>query len=87
MEQMSNETPSATTAPAGRPAVAERTATHIPVSTPPVTGRVYGGGSGSDGVFANLSAKHENGEKLEEHPPVRPSESSDTDIFSKDDKC
>jgi hypothetical protein len=35
-------------------------------------GRVYGGGTGSDGVFANLSAKPERGEKLEEHPPVRP---------------
>lgn len=39
--------------------------TFIPTST-----RVYGGGSGSDGVFANLSAKPETGEKTEEHPPV-----------------
>lgn len=31
---------------------------------------VYGGGMESDGVFANLSAKPESGEKLEEHPPV-----------------
>ena len=36
--------------------------------------RVYGGGarpSSNDGVFANLSAKPEHGEKLEEQPPVR----------------
>ena len=35
--------------------------------------RVYGGGtrpSSNDGVFANLSAKPEHGEKLEEQPPV-----------------
>jgi hypothetical protein len=67
---MNNETPSAMMAPDGRPAVVERTLTHIPAFAPPVTGRVYGGGSGSDGVFANLSAKPESGEKIEEHPPV-----------------
>lgn len=42
-------------------------------STPPIasTGRVYGGGSTSnDGVFANLDAKPERGEKTEEQPPV-----------------
>lgn len=44
---------------------------HTPVFAPTVQGRVYGGGSGSDGVFANLSAKPERGEKVEEHPPVR----------------
>ena len=44
----------------------------MPVFQPPTaTGRVYGGGSGSDGVFANLSAKPDPGEKTEEHPPVR----------------
>ena len=75
---MSNETPTATTAPDGRPAVA---------FAPPVTGRVYGGGSGSDGVFANLSAKPESGEKLEEHPPVSSSQSSLTYIFFEDDNC
>lgn len=35
--------------------------------------RVYGGGarpSSNDGVFANLSAKPEHGEKLEEQPPA-----------------
>lgn len=41
-----------------------------PVGQAPIQGRVYGGGSG-DGVFANLSAKPERGEKLiEEFPPV-----------------
>lgn len=39
-------------------------------NAPASTGRVYGGGTGSDGVFANLSAKPETGEKLEEHPPT-----------------
>lgn len=53
-----------------RPATA-RTETRFPSVIPSrSTGRVYGGGSGSDGVFANLSAKPESGEKLEEHPPV-----------------
>ena len=52
--------------------VVETRSTYIPVFAPqPTTGRVYGGGSGSDGVFANLSAKPEPGEKTEEHPPVR----------------
>jgi len=50
------------------PLVERRAATYIPAFTPAT--RVYGGGSGSDGVFANLSAKPEAGEKLEEHPPV-----------------
>ena len=41
-----------------------------PVGGTAVQGRVYGGGSG-DGVWANLNAKPERGEKLiEEHPPV-----------------
>lgn len=48
--------------------VDSRLPTPVPRRT---TGRVYGDGSGSDGVFANLSAKPESGEKLEEHPPVR----------------
>lgn len=56
-----------------RPPTVQRRITHLPVFTPSPapTGRVYGGGSGSDGVFANLSAKPETGEKLEEHPPVK----------------
>jgi len=54
-----------------RPPVIERRPTHLPEFAPPrPTGRIYGGGSGSDGVFANLSAKPEAGEKTEEHPPV-----------------
>jgi len=53
-----------------RPPVIERRVTHLPVFAPTTPGRVYGGGSGSDGVFANLSAKPESGEKLEEHPPT-----------------
>jgi len=65
------DTPSVTSVTAdGRPTVGERTVTHMPVLTPAVPGRVYGGGSGGDGVFANLSAKPEAGEKLEEHPPT-----------------
>jgi len=51
------------------PPTIERRATYLPVFTPTTT-RVYGGGSGSDGVFANLSAKPETGEKTEEHPPT-----------------
>lgn len=54
-----------------RPAIIEQRTTHIPAFTPPrPTGRVYGGGSGSDGVFANLSAKPEPGAEKEEHPPT-----------------
>jgi hypothetical protein len=60
-----------TTSETPRPPVIERRLTHLPEFAPPrPTGRVYGGGSGSDGVFANLSAKPEAGEKTEEHPPV-----------------
>jgi hypothetical protein len=55
-----------------RPPAVERHVTQLPVFVPSTTpnGRVYGGGSGSDGVFANLSAKPEPGEKTEEHPPT-----------------
>jgi len=62
-----------------RPAVVQRRVTELPNFTPrtvPTTGatrRVYGGGSASvnDGVFANLNAKPERGEKTEEEkPPV-----------------
>ena len=47
-----------------------------PASTLDAPIRVYGGGarpSSNDGVFANLSAKPEHGEKTEEQPPVSPS--------------
>jgi len=67
-EQVNTE--STTTADTPRPPIIERRATHLPVFAPRTTGRVYGGGSGSDGVFANLSAKPETGEKVEEHPPT-----------------
>lgn len=64
-------TQSTTTSETPRPPPIERRPTHLPEFAPPrPTGRVYGGGSGSDGVFANLSAKPEAGEKTEEHPPV-----------------
>ncbi|PBP23119.1 metal homeostatis protein bsd2, partial [Diplocarpon rosae] len=63
------------TSPAGeapRPIVERRPTQFLVYAVPPpsANGRVYGGGSGSDGVFANLSAKPERGEKLEEHPPT-----------------
>ena len=64
------QTPATTTTDGQAPVpTIERRATYLPVFAP-TTGRVYGGGSASDGVFANLSAKPETGEKTEEHPPV-----------------
>jgi len=60
-EPTTDETPS--------PPPVVRRPTILPAFTPTTT-RVYGGGSGSDGVFANLSAKPETGEKTEEHPPT-----------------
>jgi Protein of unknown function (DUF2370) len=49
----------------------------FPLTTPGTVRRVMGGGSqGHDGVFANLNAKPERGEKVEEMPPV-----SHIDIF------
>ena len=63
-----------------RPTVGQRRVTELPVFSPrtaPASGtarKVYGVGSASvnDGVFANLSAKPEKGEKAEEEkPPVR----------------
>ncbi|KAG4026319.1 hypothetical protein MFRU_042g00480 [Monilinia fructicola] len=58
-----------TTSDEDRPTT-QRTVTPMPIFVPPTGGRVYGGGSGTDGVFANLSAKPERGEKQEEHPPT-----------------
>lgn len=48
----------------------ERRVTQMPIIAP--TGRVYGGGSSSDGVFANLSAKptRPGEDDVEEKPPV-----------------
>lgn len=61
----------ATSYPGDQRPTTARTDTRFPTVVPSrTTGRVYGGGSGSDGVFANLSAKPESGEKLEEHPPT-----------------
>lgn len=68
------------TADGSRPTAGERRVTELPVFSPRTvsaagtTRRVYGGGSASvnDGVFANLNAKPEKGEKVEEEkPPVR----------------
>lgn len=61
--------------PPQRPASPQRTVTQIPVYVPtPATattgGRVYGGGSGSDGVWANINAKPRAGEDVEEKPPT-----------------
>jgi hypothetical protein len=57
-----------------RPVAPEPTITapsSLSLGGPPASnGRVYGAGSQSDGVFANLAAKPEGGEKVEEHPPV-----------------
>ena len=66
-----------------RPTGPQRTATTLPLfpqhatPAPVVTGRAYGSGtpfstssSVNDGVFANLNAKPERGEKTEELPPV-----------------
>jgi len=67
------------TADGGRPTFSQRRVTELPVFLPRTvpaggpTRRVYGGGSASvnDGVFANLNAKPEKGEKVEEEkPPV-----------------
>lgn len=69
MRGTSSSTEQVPVAPATTPPQVRREVTRLPVATPTST-RVYGGGSGSDGVFANLAAKPEAGEKTEEHPPV-----------------
>ena len=57
-----------------RPGQVERRITMLPTFNRPAapSGRVVGGGNSStnDGVFANLAAKPERGEKTEDHPPV-----------------
>lgn len=55
-----------------RPSAVERRVTMLPAFNAPATsGRVVGGNSSTnDGVFANLAAKPERGEKTEDHPPV-----------------
>jgi len=57
-----------------RPPATGTPVSETPVSAPATTGqRPYGGGNAvvHDGVFANLSAKSQPGEELEEKPPVR----------------
>lgn len=67
-----------TTSDGSRPVQIQRTLTQFPSVTPVAPGRARGMPystftSSNDGVFANLSAKPERGEKQEEEkPPVRP---------------
>ena len=71
----SNATAPSTTeaSSAQRPTEPERRDTEIPTfTTAAPSGRVMGGGSRvNDGVWANLSAKPQAGEDLDEKPPVR----------------
>jgi hypothetical protein len=59
---------------AERPAVTARQATQWPSTSNPSNAqasRIYGGGIQSDGVFSNIMARPERGEKVvEEQPPV-----------------
>ncbi|CAK7207579.1 hypothetical protein SEUCBS139899_010389 [Sporothrix eucalyptigena] len=59
----STSTSTPTPPPTRRPAPA-------PSAPTPTTGRVYGGGIQSDGVFSNLTARPEPGEEKEELPPT-----------------
>ncbi|KJR87538.1 metal homeostatis protein bsd2 [Sporothrix schenckii 1099-18] len=69
----STSTPSPAPAPTRRPAPASGT-------TPtPTTGRVYGGGIQSDGVFSNLTARPEPGEEKDELPPSKTYEQAAAD--------
>lgn len=60
----------------GRPAQPTRQITELPRPTGSNgTGRIFGGGIQSDGVFSNLTAKPERGgEEKEEQPPVSSSQ-------------
>ena len=49
----------------------QRRLTELPTFTPPTGGNSRGPRPVNDGVFANLAAKPEKGEKNEELPPVR----------------
>lgn len=55
-----------------RPQIVERRVTMLPAfNASQPSGRVVGGNSSTnDGVFANLAAKPERGEKTEDQPPV-----------------
>lgn len=62
-----------TTQSRGMPEVTSRATTSASTQSPaaPATGRVYGGGIQSDGVFSNLTAKPERGSpEKEEQPPT-----------------
>jgi len=62
-----------TTQSRGMPEVTSRAITSASTPSPaaPTTGRVYGGGIQSDGVFSNLTAKPERGSpEKEEQPPT-----------------
>ncbi len=65
-----------TTLAIGNTPAQQRATTELPAPASTLAPiRVYGGGarpSSNDGVFANLSAKPEHGEKTEEQPPVSP---------------
>lgn len=70
------ETQTTTTSDGARPVPIQRTVTEFPGVTPVASGRTRGMpystfASSNDGVFANLNAKPERGEKQEEEkPPV-----------------
>ncbi|KAI0121718.1 hypothetical protein BJ170DRAFT_599886 [Xylariales sp. AK1849] len=58
-----------------RPGAPERQVTQWPTqpatgSTAQASSRIYGGGIQSDGVFSNIMARPETGEKVEEQPPT-----------------
>lgn len=72
------ETPASTSSQTSTPSPAPAAPTRRPAAAPassgatPTTGRVYGGGIQSDGVFSNLTARPEPGEEKDELPPVSP---------------
>ncbi|CAK7230165.1 hypothetical protein SBRCBS47491_007493 [Sporothrix bragantina] len=63
--QQTPSTSTATPPPTRRPAPATTSTTATPT-----TGRVYGGGIQSDGVFSNITARPEPGEEKDELPPT-----------------
>ncbi|CAK7562631.1 MAG: hypothetical protein SEPTF4163_000479 [Sporothrix epigloea] len=63
--QLTPSTSTATPPPTRRPAPAP-----APTAAPSTTGRVYGGGIQSDGVFSNITARPEPGEEKDELPPT-----------------
>ena len=68
---LSQQTPSTSTATATATATATTQPTRRPAPpATPTTGRVYGGGIQSDGVFSNITARPEPGEEKDELPPV-----------------